>query len=147
MNSFIVRFQHAIDLLNLQTLGSPINFQILETWLSFTETLVISIILVAGRILLFYMSQIREVFLELQGRGAEKGDLEIVALGMTALTLVLIGSSIAATLAISYLITIIKSLLSPIIAFIPYPYVVVGAICLIMIPACIIMYLHSRTHD
>jgi hypothetical protein len=102
---------------------------------------------VAGRILLFYTSQIREVFSELQGRGAEKDDLEIAALGMTALTLILVGSLITATLAISYLIPIIKSLLSPIIAFIPYPYMVVGVICLVMIPACIIMYLHSRAHD
>ena len=131
----------------LQILGSPINFQILETYVSFTETLAISIILVAGRILLFYTSQIREVFLELQGRGAEKDDLETAALGMTALTLILIGSSITVTLAISYLMPVIKSLLSHIIALIPYPYIVVGAICLIMIPACIIMYLHSRAHD
>jgi hypothetical protein len=128
------------------TLGLLISSQILETQLSFTETLLISITLVAGRILLFYTSQIREVFLELQRRGAEKDDLEMAAFEMTILTLILIGSSIAATLAISYLTPIIKSLLSPMIMFTPYPHIAVSAICLIMIPICIIVYLYRRAH-
>ncbi|MEM2568493.1 MAG: hypothetical protein QXT67_00925 [Candidatus Bathyarchaeia archaeon] len=56
----------------LQALGLPINFQIFETKLSFTETLIIGMFLVAGRILLFYTSQIRETYLELLRRGEKR---------------------------------------------------------------------------
>lgn len=131
----------------LQALGLPINFQTLETKLSFTETLIISIILVAGRILLFYTSQIRETYLELLGRGAEKDDLRRVLSGMMMFALLFVGSSAAAVLALGYLIPLVKILLNPIITLLPYPYIVVGVICLIMIPLCIILYLHSGAND
>lgn len=127
----------------LQALGLPVNFQIFETKLSFTETLVVGMLLVVGRILIFYTSQMRETYLELLGRGAEKNDLERMLLGMMMFTLLFVGSSAVASLVISYLIPIFRHLLNPILALLPYPYIVIGVICLIIIPLCIIIYFHS----
>jgi len=131
----------------LQVLGLPINFQMFETKLSFAETLIIGISLVTGRILLFYISQIREIYLEMLGRGAEKNDLEHVLPGMMMFTILLAGSSTAASLAISYLIPVFRHLLNSIITLLPYPYIIIGVICLTIIPLCIIIYFHSGASD
>lgn len=130
-----------------QALGLPINFQMLETKFSFMETLIIGIFLVAGRIILFYTSKIREMYLELLGRGAEKNDLEYILSKMIGIILLYVGSSTIATLAISYLIPIVKSFLILITALLPYPYIVIGVICLIMIPLCAIVYFYSEMRD
>ncbi|MEM2661200.1 MAG: hypothetical protein QXS74_07770 [Nitrososphaeria archaeon] len=130
-----------------QTLGLSISFQMLETKLSFTETLIIGIFLVAGRVMLFYTSKTREMYLELLGRGAEKNDLETILSRIIGLILLYVGSSAIATLAISYLIPTVKSLIIPITTFLPYPYIVIGVICLIMIPLCIIIYFYSEMRD
>jgi len=131
----------------LRVLGSPLNFQVLETQLSFVETLIISAFLVGGRALLFFTSQIRETLVMLQERGAGDDDLGAAASGMTTLALLLVALSIVATLAMSYLMPMIKALLSPIIALTPYPHVVIGIACLIAIPVFVIMYLYSKARD
>jgi len=127
----------------LKVLGLPLNFQVLETRLSFAETLIISAILVGGRALLFFTSNIRDALTRLQGRGAEEDDLKVAAAGMVTLALALVALSTAMVLTMSYLIPMIKVLLGPVIALIPYPYVVIGAACLIIIPVIVIAYLYN----
>lgn len=131
----------------LKVVGSPLNFQVLETRLSFEEVLLISAILVGGRILLFFTCQIRETLIGLRKRGADESDLEAVIPGMTGFALTLVTLSTALALAVSYLIAVTKELFNPVVALAPYPYVTFGVACLVAIPALVIIYFHSKAKD
>lgn len=131
----------------LKIIGFPIDFQVFQTSLSFAETLIISIILVSGRIMLFYTSHVRRRLSEFLKRGASEEDLKNAVLNMMMFAFACLGLSILNAVALSSAIPALKENLSPIIAKLPYPYMIIGITCLLAIPACVILYVHSQTQS
>lgn len=128
----------------LREMGLFINFQIFKTSLSFSDTLVIGAILVSGRILLYYTARIKETYHELIERGASKDDVESAISAMTTFSLIFIVFTSAIAFIASHAIPLLASFFVPRVSSIPYPYIVLGAISLVAIPAIIIAYIHSR---
>jgi hypothetical protein len=127
-----------------QAVGFPVNFQIFQTRLTFMETLLASVVLVAGRIMLFYTSQLRETYSELLKRGAAKEDVENALSKATAFMLAFLVISSLSAIAAIYAIFIIKPILSPLLAGIPYRHIIIGIICLMIIPICIIAFIYNQ---
>lgn len=127
----------------LREMGLLINFQLFKTNLSFLDTLVIGMILVSGRILLYYMSKIRETYLELVERGASEEDLEHAISGMAMFTLAFVVSTSVVAFIVSQAIPLIASFFVQKVASLPYTYIMIGGISLVVIPAILIIYIYS----
>ncbi|MEM3715796.1 MAG: hypothetical protein QW145_01395 [Candidatus Bathyarchaeia archaeon] len=125
-------------------MGLPVGLQDLRTDLGFMEALIVSLALIAGRLMLVYMFQIREFYRELLSRGAEKEDLERAFPGMLALITLVIGLALLGVVGISLAVPAIKIFLLQILASVPYPYVTIITACLVAIPTCVMTYIYSQ---
>lgn len=125
-------------------IGLSMGFQNIQTKIGFMEALLISLLLVAGRILLHYTLLIRNIHKELLFRGAGEADLEKVLFSALTIASLCISLSLFMAFGISLLAPALKDLLAQALITLPYPYVLISVICLIAIPMCAIIYIYSR---
>ncbi|MFQ6054179.1 MAG: hypothetical protein ACE5OO_08150, partial [Candidatus Bathyarchaeia archaeon] len=90
-----------------------------------------------------YTIRFRELRGELIGRGAEVEDVDRVSRGQMAYLALLVAGAAAVVAAIYYATPLVKGLLISEAAELPYPHIVIGVVCSIVIAAATIVYLRG----
>jgi hypothetical protein len=131
----------------LQILGLPINLQFFKTDLPFTYTLYSGLLLISSETLLYFFSQIKITRNELLSRGAEKVDVERVAMKQFAFASTLTALCTLATLVISNAAFLLKTTFQNFTKQILHPYITLGAISAAITIICILAYLRAQAGE
>lgn len=103
----------------------------------------VGLLLQATYLSLRYTVRFRLLRDELTGRGAEPADVDEVSKGQMYYLIFLVAGTSAISAAVFYLVPITGNLVSLESLRIPYPHVVIGAICSLLIAAATIFYLRG----
>jgi hypothetical protein len=109
----------------------------------------VGLLLQATYLTLRYTVRFRLLRDELTDRGAKLDDVDEVSKGQMTYLTQLVGGTAAICAVVFYLTPIVRSLLRVEASGLPYPHIVIGVICSLLIAAATILYLRSgaRRHE
>jgi hypothetical protein len=103
----------------------------------------VGLLLQATYLFLRYTVRFRLLQDELLGRGAEQGDVDEVTKGQIYYLASLVFGTAAISAVIYYVVPFVVRLVSLDVSGIPYPHIVIGVACILLIAAAIVYYLRG----
>ena len=131
----------------LQILRLPINLQFFKTDLPFTCILYSGLLIISCETLFHFLSQIKSTRSELLSRGADKEDVEKVAIKQFTFASTLTALCTLTTLVIVNAAFLLKTTFQNFTRQILYPYITLGAISTAITIICILAYLRSQAEE
>jgi hypothetical protein len=105
----------------------------------------VGVLLQVTYIALRYTVRFRRIREELIGRGAEVEDLDNVSKGQMAYLALLMAGTVAVLTVIYYATPFVRDLLRFEVAELPYPHIVIGVACTILIAVATVIYLRGQS--
>jgi len=103
----------------------------------------VGLLLQATYLFLRYTVRFRLLQDELLGRGAEQGDVDEVSRGQMYYLASLVFGTAAISAAIYYVIPFVVGLVSIDVSGVPYPHIVIGVACILLLASAIVYYLRG----
>lgn len=128
----------------LQILRLPISLQFFKTDLPLTYILYSGLLIISCETLFYFNSQIKRTRNELLSRGAEKVDVEKVAMKQFAFASTLTALCTLTTLVIANVAFLLKTTFQNFTKQILYPYITLGAVSAAITIICILAYLKAQ---
>jgi hypothetical protein len=121
-----------------------VNFELFTTDLSFIEIYAAGLVLVGGKIFLFFSSQIKNSRLNLLSRGALEADVEKVVSRELVFFSALVVFCIGGAFAIGMITPLLKLIMQTWLQSLLYPYIILGLAATIILAIGVVIYLRSH---